>query len=75
MNTIQSSEVREVPYWNQLKDLSNEDKMALIIMLRQSIREPQQEKETFEEKCKRAISLEEFRKRCHQRIKELYGQG
>lgn len=36
-----------VPYWDQLKNLSNNDKLTLITMLSESMVEPKEE--TFEE--------------------------
>lgn len=59
------------PYWDKLKDLSNKDKQTLITMLQESMVEP---KDDFEEAWARAIDIEDFRKHCHQKVKELYGK-
>ncbi len=61
------------PVWGQLKNLSNKDKLILIDLLKDSMREPK--KETFEEAWARSIDIEDFRKLCHQKVKELYGRN
>lgn len=71
MHTTAQHQTKEVPYWNLLKDLSYEDKLAIVDKLAQSIEELEQR--NFEEDWKRAVSVEEFRTLCHQRVKELYG--
>lgn len=59
------------PLWNQLKDLSYEDKLAVFAKLSQSIVELEQRK--FEDDWKHAVGVEEFRALCHKRVRELYG--
>lgn len=69
-NTVQHT-TNVIPYWDQLKNLSNDDKLTLISMLSESmVSEP----EPFDVAIKRAISVEEFRKLCHQKVEELYGE-
>lgn len=72
MQATTEQEANNIPYWDKLKDLSKEDKLTLITMLQDSVVE-YPKPEPFEEAVKRAISIEEFRALCHQKVKELYG--
>lgn len=67
---MSEAQIAQTPYWGQLIKLSNEDKRTVISMLEESMVEP----EPFEVAVKRAISLEDFRKLCHQKVDELYGE-
>lgn len=72
MQTATQQAAATFPYWDKLKDLSNKDKQTLITMLKESMEEPK--KETFEEAWARAIDIEDFRKICHKKVRELYGK-